>query len=49
MSDNNSNRINELLTELGESREDERNSQNQIVQVISTAGAVLGILFVSTK
>lgn len=46
MSDNNnSNRINELLTKLGESREDERNSQNQIVQVISTAGAVLGILF----
>lgn len=44
-STNNDNRISELLTELGECREDERNSQNQIVQVISTAGAILGILF----
>ncbi len=37
-------RINELISELGECREDERNTQNQILQVISVAGAVLGVL-----
>lgn len=35
----------ELIEELAECREDERNSQSQIVQVIATAGTVLGILF----
>lgn len=39
------NRINQLLTELSESREDERNSQNQILQVISIAETFLGFLF----
>lgn len=37
-------RINELINELNECREDERNSQNQIVQLIATAGTILGIL-----
>lgn len=37
-------RINELIVELSECREDERNTQNQILQVISVAGAVLGVL-----
>lgn len=37
-------RINELIAELSECRQDERNTQNQILQVISVAGAVLGIL-----
>lgn len=39
------NRISELITELSECREDERNAQNQILQVISVAGTILGILF----
>lgn len=38
-------RIQELIAELGECREDERNMQNQILQVISVAATVLGILF----
>lgn len=38
------NRINELINELNNCREDERNSQNQIIQVIVTAGTILGIL-----
>lgn len=38
------NRINELIAEISNSREDERNAQNQILQVISIAGAILGIL-----
>jgi hypothetical protein len=37
-------RINELIVELSECREDERNTQNQILQVISVAGAVIGFL-----
>lgn len=37
-------RIQELLMELAECREDERNSQNLIVQVIVTAITVLGVL-----
>ena len=40
-----SNRINELISELSECREDERNTQNQILQVISIVGTILGILF----
>ncbi len=44
MTENNANRVNELISELAECREDERNSQNQILQVIVTAGTVLGIL-----
>lgn len=39
------NRINELIAELNDCREDERNTQNQILEVISVAGTVLGILF----
>ena len=31
--------------ELSECREDERSAQNQIVQVISTAGTVLSVIF----
>jgi len=38
-------RIQELIAELGECREDERNTQNQILQAMSVAGTVLGILF----
>lgn len=38
------NRINELINELNNCREDERNSQNQIIQVVVTAGTILGIL-----
>lgn len=43
--DNVQDRISELIAELSDCREDERNTQNQILQVISVAGAVLGILF----
>lgn len=39
------NRINELIAELNDCREDERNTQNQILEVISVAGTILGILF----
>lgn len=38
------NRINELIAELSDCREDERDTQNQILQVISVAGAVMSIL-----
>lgn len=34
--------VNEVLHELSECREDERNSQNQMLQVISAAGAIIG-------
>ena len=37
--------INELTYELSECREDERNSQNQMLQVVSTAGAIIGLCF----
>lgn len=37
--------INEIFNELSECREDERQSQNQIVQVIATAGTMLGVVF----
>ncbi len=43
--ENKQNRINELIAELSDCREDERNTQNQILQVIYVAGAILGILF----
>lgn len=42
--ENVSRRVEELISELSSCREDEQNAQNQILQVISTAGAVLGIL-----
>lgn len=42
--DNIQNRINEIIAELSECREDERNCQNQILQVISLTGTVLGLL-----
>lgn len=38
-------RIEELISELSDCREDERNGQNQILEVISVVGTVLGILF----
>lgn len=41
-------RINELIAELSECREDERNTQNQILQVISVVGTILGILFTAS-
>lgn len=43
--DNIQNRINELIAELSDCREDERNTQSQILEVISVAGTILGILF----
>lgn len=43
--DNVQNRISELIAELSDCREDERNTQNQILQVITVAGTILGILF----
>lgn len=43
--ENTQNRISELISELSDCREDERNTQNQILQVIYVAGAILGILF----
>lgn len=38
-------RISVLVAELSECREDERNAQNQILEVISIAGTILGLLF----
>lgn len=38
----------QLLTELSECREDERNCKDQMVQVIATASTILGVLFGST-
>lgn len=43
--DKNDERIQEIMAELSECREDERCSQNQIIQVLSTAGVVLGVVF----
>lgn len=37
--------IDEIIHELGECREDERNSQNQMLQVISVAGGLIGACF----
>lgn len=37
--------IDELLAEMSECREDERNAQNQMVQVIATAGTILTLIF----
>ena len=41
---NQQNRINELIAELSECREDERSAQSQIIEVISATGTILGIL-----
>lgn len=38
-------RINEIISELETCREDERSSQEQVIQIIVTAGTVLGIIF----
>lgn len=38
----------EIQNEMNECREDERNSQNQIVQVIGAAGAMLGVIFTAS-
>lgn len=43
--ENKEEKINEILNELSDCREDERNNQNQTVQVVSTAGTILGVLF----
>lgn len=37
-------KIDKLISELNECREDERNTQNQILQVMSVAGTILSIL-----
>lgn len=38
-------RIEEILAEMSECREDERSAQNQMVQVIATAGTILTLIF----
>ncbi len=40
--------IEEILTEMSECREDERSAQNQMVQVIATAGTILTLIFGAT-
>ena len=35
----------ELISELEQCREDERNSENQVIQVIVTAGTILALIF----
>lgn len=42
---NEQDKINELITELSECREDERNTQNQILEIINIISTILGILF----
>lgn len=42
------NEIEEIRLELNECREDERNAQNQIIQVVCTAGTILGVVFGAT-
>ena len=37
--------IEEILSEMSECREDDRSAQNQIVQVIATAGTILTVIF----
>ncbi len=39
------NEIEEIISELSECREDERSAQNQMIQVVVTAGTVLTIIF----
>lgn len=41
-------KINKILVELSECREDERNVQSRILEVITIVGTILGILFGST-
>ena len=41
----NETRLQEIFSELSECREDERNSQNLIVQVLAATGTILGIVF----
>lgn len=38
-------KINEIITELSECREDSRSSENLIIQIIATAGTILGLIF----
>lgn len=40
--------IEEILAEMSECREDERSAQNQMVQVIATAGTILTLIFGAT-
>ncbi len=40
--------IEEITIELAECREDDRNSQNQVVQVIATCGAILGMIYTAS-
>lgn len=44
MNDNNINK-DEILSEISECREDERSAQNQMIQVIATAGTILTFIF----
>ena len=44
----NEKKIDEIISEISECREDERNAQAQIVQVVSTAGTILGVLLGSS-
>ena len=37
--------IDEIISELNDCREDERNAQNQIVQIIGVGGALLGAIW----
>ena len=39
------NRITEIISELSSCREDERSAYNQILQVITVVGTILGILY----
>lgn len=41
----NSTNLEELICEMSECREDERSAQNQMIQVIATAGAILTFIF----
>ncbi|MCM1235408.1 MAG: hypothetical protein NC489_35355 [Ruminococcus flavefaciens] len=45
LEDNNTYSDNDIVGELEQCREDERSSQNQMIQVIMTAGAVLTLIF----
>lgn len=40
----NNQKVNEIINEISECREDERSSQNQMVQIIATSGTILGVI-----
>lgn len=43
--ESNTDKINELLTELNECRKDNRHSENEIIQILSVAATILGVIF----